>query len=56
LELSLESSILIGAGLVPISVLFSPLATRLGAPILLIFLAIGSCAGESCGPSWSSPF
>jgi cell volume regulation protein A len=40
---------LIGAGLVLISVLVSPLSTRLGAPILLVFLAIGMLMGQD-GP------
>jgi len=46
---SLDLSLLIGAGLVLFSVLVSPLATRLGAPILLIFLAIGMLVGQD-GP------
>jgi NhaP-type Na+/H+ and K+/H+ antiporter len=46
---SLELSLLIGAGLVLLSVLVSPLATRLGAPILLVFLGIGMLVGQD-GP------
>ena len=38
--------VLIGAGLVTISVLTSALAFRLGTPLLLVFLAIGLLAGE----------
>lgn len=43
---SLELSLLAGAGLVLLSVLVSPLATRLGAPILLVFLGIGMLVGQ----------
>lgn len=39
-------AILIGAGLIAISVLTSLLSQRIGAPLLLIFLAIGLLAGE----------
>ena len=45
----IELWLLIGAGLVLFSVLVSPLATRLGAPILLIFLGIGMLVGQD-GP------
>ncbi len=50
---SLELSLLIGAGLVLLSVLISPLATRLGAPILLVFLGIGMLVGQD-GPDHKS--
>jgi len=46
---SIELPLLIGAGLVLLSVLVSPLATRLGAPILLVFLGIGMLVGQD-GP------
>jgi len=46
---SLELSLLIGAGLVLLSVLVSPLTNRLGAPILLVFLGIGMLVGQD-GP------
>ena len=46
---SIELWLLVGAGLVLFSVLVSPLATRLGAPILLIFLGIGMLVGQD-GP------
>ncbi|MCL4757879.1 MAG: potassium/proton antiporter [Rhodocyclaceae bacterium] len=39
-------TILIGAGLIVVSVLTSALAFRFGAPLLLIFLCIGLVAGE----------
>jgi len=39
-------AILIGAGLIGLSVLTSVIAFRFGAPLLLIFLCIGLAAGE----------
>ncbi|MCG5514386.1 potassium/proton antiporter [Ectothiorhodospira shaposhnikovii] len=38
--------ILVGAGLIALSVMTSALAFRLGTPLLLVFLAIGLIAGE----------
>jgi len=46
---TLELSILIGAALVVLSVVVSPLANRFGAPILLVFLAFGMLVGQD-GP------
>ncbi|MBT1444363.1 potassium/proton antiporter [Shewanella sp. JM162201] len=40
---------LVGALLVAVSVVISPLSSRLGVPILLVFLAVGILAGED-GP------
>lgn len=40
------TSILVGAGLITLSILTSALAFRLGAPLLLVFLCIGLIAGE----------
>ena len=45
----MEGPLLIGAGLVLLAVLLSPLAARLGAPILLVLLALGMLVGED-GP------
>ena len=39
-------ALLVGAGLIIVSVLTSLLAFRIGAPLLLIFLSIGLIAGE----------
>lgn len=41
LEFTVDLYLLFAAGLVVLSVVLSPLATRLGAPILLLFLGIG---------------
>jgi len=46
---TLELSLLIGVALVILSIVVSPLANRFGAPILLVFLAIGMLAGQD-GP------
>ncbi len=43
---SVNSFFLIGALLTAVSVLVSPMSSRLGIPILLIFLAVGILAGE----------
>lgn len=40
---------LVGALLVGLSVVLSPLSSRLGVPILLVFLGVGILAGED-GP------
>lgn len=40
------STILIGAGLIALSILTSVVAFRFGAPLLLVFLSIGLIAGE----------
>src|SRR3712207_44948 len=39
-------AILIGAGLVAVSIFTSVLASRLGAPLLLLFLGLGLLVGE----------
>lgn len=41
--------LMIGAGLVFLSILLTPLSTRIGMPVLLLFLGIGMLAGEQ-GP------
>jgi len=41
LDLSVELAVLLAAAVVLASVLISPLATCLGAPILLLFLGVG---------------
>lgn len=41
--------LLLGAGLVFASILLTPLSTRVGAPLLLLFLAVGMLIGED-GP------
>lgn len=41
--------LMIGAGLVSISILLTPFSTRIGMPVLLLFLGIGMLAGEE-GP------
>ena len=43
---TLELSLLLGAALVILSIVVSPLANRFGAPILLVFLAIGMLVGR----------
>ncbi|WP_462330388.1 potassium/proton antiporter [Thiohalocapsa halophila] len=49
LDLSVELAVLLAAAVVLASVLISPLATRLGAPILLLFLGVGMLLGQD-GP------
>ena len=49
LDLSVELAVLLAAAVVLASVLISPLATRLGAPILLLFLGVGMLVGQD-GP------
>jgi len=46
---AISIAILIGAGLIVISVFTSVLSFRIGAPLLLVFLAVGLAAGED-GP------
>ncbi|EJG0691759.1 potassium/proton antiporter [Vibrio parahaemolyticus] len=43
---SINSFFLIGALLIALSVLLSPVSSKLGIPILLVFLAVGMLAGE----------
>jgi cell volume regulation protein A len=49
LDLTLDLAVLLAAGVVLVSVVVSPLATRLGAPILLLFLGVGMLVGQD-GP------
>jgi cell volume regulation protein A len=44
-----NTALLLGAGLIVAGILSSLIATRFGAPILLMFLAVGMLAGED-GP------
>ncbi|QEX22295.1 K(+)/H(+) antiporter NhaP2 [Hypericibacter adhaerens] len=46
---SISVTLLVGAGLVALSILAGAYATRLGAPVLLIFLVLGMLAGQD-GP------
>jgi hypothetical protein len=46
-------AILIGAGLVMAAVFTTWIAFRIGAPLLLIFLAVGLAAGKT-GSGWNS--
>ena len=41
--------LLVGAALVVLSILMTPLSSRLGMPVLLLFLGVGMLAGED-GP------
>ena len=45
----MELLVLIGAGLIFVSILLTPFSARIGAPLLLLFLLVGMLAGEE-GP------
>jgi cell volume regulation protein A len=45
----MELVVLVGAGLIFVSILLTPLSARIGAPLLLLFLLLGMLAGEE-GP------
>ena len=49
MEFAPTTMILIGAGLVILSILAGLVSTRFGAPLLLVFLVLGMLAGED-GP------
>ena len=49
MEFASTTVILIGAGLVILSILAGLISTRFGAPLLLVFLVLGMLAGED-GP------
>ena len=45
----MDLALLVGAGLIFLSILLTPLSARIGAPLLLLFLVLGMLAGEE-GP------